>query len=146
MRDDLKLLLLSEKTIQTMNKGKYVFAQLIEFLPQRVFDGIVDKYSGNKYVKHFTCWNQLLTMMFGQLTCRDSLRDLIVAIDAHSQKSYHLGFGKNVTRSNLSKANETRDCKIFEEFAYSLIDIARRREPMKTLKLKVKYMLLTPQL
>ncbi len=49
MRDDLKLLLLSEKTIQTMNKGKYVFAQLIEFLPQRVFDGIVDKYSGCTY-------------------------------------------------------------------------------------------------
>lgn len=121
-----------------MHTGKYVFAQLIEFLPQRVFDGIVDKYSGNKYVKHFTCWNQLLTMMFGQLTCRDSLRDLIVAIDAHSQKSYHLGFGKNVTRSNLSKANETRDCKIFEEFAYSLIDIARRKRANEDFEIKGK--------
>jgi len=66
-------------------------------------------------------------MIFGQLTNRDSLRDLIVAIDAHSQKSYHLGFGKNVTRSNLSKANEKRDSKIFEDLAYYLIDIARKK-------------------
>jgi len=51
-----------------MNTGKYVFAQLIEFLPQRIFDRIVMKYEGNKYVKHFTCWNQLLVMMFGQLS------------------------------------------------------------------------------
>lgn len=66
-------------------------------------------------------------MMFGQLTSRDSLRDLIVALDAHSQKSYHLGFGKNVTRSNLAKANENRDYRIFEEFAYHLIDLARKK-------------------
>ncbi len=110
-----------------MNTGKYIFAQMVEFLPQRVFDGFVIKYAGNKYVKHFSCWNQLLVMIFGQLTNRDSLRDLIVAIDAHSQKSYHLGFGKNVTRSNLSKANENRDSKIFEDFAYYLIDIARKK-------------------
>ena len=80
-----------------MFTGKYVFAQLVEFLPQRIFDAIVNKYDGNRYVKHFTCWNQLLAMMFGQLTNRESLRDLIVAIDAHSSKCYHLGFGKNVT-------------------------------------------------
>ena len=54
-----------------MNTGKYIFAQLIEFLPQRIFDRIVMKYEGNKYVKHFTCWNQLLVMMFGQLSNRD---------------------------------------------------------------------------
>lgn len=110
-----------------MNQGKYVFAQLTEFLPRRVFDGFVTKYSGNKYVKHFTCWNQLLCMVFGQLTSRESLRDLIVVIEAHSQKSYHLGFGRSITRSNLAKANENRDSKIFEEFAYHLIDIARRK-------------------
>ena len=54
-----------------MNTGKYIFAQLIEFLPQRIFDRIVMKYERNKYVKHFTCWNQLLVMMFGQLSNRD---------------------------------------------------------------------------
>lgn len=110
-----------------MNQGKYVFAQLTEFLPRRVFDGFVQKYDGNRYVKHFTCWNQLLCMVFGQLTSRESLRDLIVVIEAHSQKSYHLGFGRSVTRSNLAKANENRDSKIFEEFAYHLIDLARRK-------------------
>jgi len=109
-----------------MNQGKYVFAQIVEFLPQRIFDKLVYQYGGNKYVKHFSCWNQLLCMLFGQLTNRDSLRDLIVAINAHNGKSYHLGFGKNVTRSNLAKANLNRDSKIFEEFAYHLIAIARK--------------------
>lgn len=110
-----------------MNQGKYVFAQMTDFLPRRSFDTLVAKYEGNKYIRHFTCWNQLLCMVFGQLTNRESLRDLIVAIDAHSQKSYHLGFGKKVTRSNLAKANEKRNSKIFEEFAYLMINIARRK-------------------
>ena len=80
-----------------MNNGKYVFAQLTEFLPKRVFDCIVVRYQGDKYVRHFSCWNQMLCMIFGQLTNRDSLRDLIVAIEAHNRKTYHLGFGKSVT-------------------------------------------------
>ena len=63
-----------------MYSRKYIFSQLIDFLPKRVFDGLASKYSGDKYVKHFSCWNQLLVMMFGQLTNRDSLRDLIVAL------------------------------------------------------------------
>lgn len=110
-----------------MNTGKYIFSQLVEFLPQRVFDAIVMKYEGNKYVKHFTCWNQLLVMMFGQLSNRDSLRDLVTTLTAHGSKAYHLGFGKNVTRSNLAKVNERREPKIFEEFAYRMIDIARKK-------------------
>ena len=121
-----------------MNQGKYVFAQIIEFLPQRIFDRFVEKYDGNKWVKHFSCWNQLLCMLFGQLTNRDSLRDLIVALDAHSSKSYHLGFGKSVTRSNLAKANETRNSKIFEAFAYHLIAIARKKRANTDFEIKGK--------
>jgi len=121
-----------------MHKGKYVFAQMTEFIPQRVFDGIVVKYLGNKYVRHFTCWNQLLCMIFGQLTNRDSLRDLIVAIEAHSRKTYHLGFGKSVTRSNFAKANENRSSKIFEEFAYYLIGIARGKRSNDSFEIKGK--------
>jgi len=121
-----------------MNKGKYVFAQLTDFLPIRVFDGFVVKYYGNKYVRHFTCWNQLLCMIFGQLTNRDSLRDLIIAIEAHSRKRYHLGFGKSVTRSNFAKANENRNSKIFEEFAYYLIDIARKKRANDNFEIKGK--------
>ena len=119
-----------------MNQGKYVFAQITEFLPRRTFDRYVKKYDGNKYVKHFTCWNQLLCMIFGQLTNRDSLRDLIVAINAHRGKSYHLGFGKNITLSNLSKANLNRNSRIFEEFAYYLIGIARKDRASKDFQIK----------
>lgn len=85
-----------------MNQDKYVFAQLVEFLDNDKFRRIVAKYGGDRYVKHFTCWNQLLVMMFGQLTNRESLRDLIVVIEAHRSKRYHLGFGRNVTKSNLA--------------------------------------------
>ena len=101
-----------------MNKSKYVFSQLVGFLNFDKFRHIVDKYKGNRYVRHFTCWNQLLTLMFGQLGNRESMRDLIVATEAHHQKCYHLGLGKHVTRSNLSKANTNRDYRIFEEYAY----------------------------
>jgi len=108
-----------------MNTGKYVFSQIVLHLPARVFDRCVEHRNANKYVKHFTCWNQLLCMMFGQLSGRDSLRDLLVSINPHKAKFYHLGFGKNVTRSNLQLANEQRDYKVFEEFAYVMIDKAR---------------------
>lgn len=109
-----------------MNSGKYVFSQLIEFLPKRVFDCIVMKYQGDKYIKSFSCWNQLLIMMYGQLSGCESLRELVCITTAHSQKSYHLGFGKSlITRSNLAKANANRECKIFEEFAYKMISIAQ---------------------
>ena len=121
-----------------MNNGKYVFANLIEFLPQRVFDRLVLNYSGNKYVKHFSCWNQLLCMIFGQLSGRESLRDLIIIFEAHSSKCYHLGFGKNVSRSNLSKANEIRNYKIFEDFAYHLIAIARTKNYSEDFEIKGK--------
>jgi hypothetical protein len=57
-------------------------------------------------------------MVFGQLTGRESMRDLMIGLEAHKSKFYHLGLGKNVTRSNLSKANERRNYRIFEEFAY----------------------------
>jgi hypothetical protein len=77
-------------------------------------------------------------MIFGQLTNRDSLRDLILAINAHSRKTYHLGFGKNVTRSNLSKVNESRNYKIFEEFAYHLIEIARNKRANDNFEIKGK--------
>lgn len=109
-----------------MLTGKYVFAQLIEFLPQKTFQRIVMKYQGDKYIKSFSCWNQLLIMMYGQLSGCESLRELVCITTAHSPKSYHLGFGKSlITRSNLAKANANRDCKIFEEFAYKMISIAQ---------------------
>jgi hypothetical protein len=109
-----------------MNSGKYVFAQVTEFLPRRQFDFIVNKHGGNRYVKHFTCWNHMLCMMFGQLGNRESLSDLVLCIDAHGSKSYHLGLGVNISKNNLAKANENRDWKIYAEYAYLLINQARK--------------------
>jgi hypothetical protein len=109
-----------------MNQGKYIFSQLTEFLPYKVFDRIVQKHEGNKHVRTFSCWNQMLCMVFGQLTSRDSMRDLMLSLEAHQPKYYHLGFGPSVSRRNLGTANKRRSHKIFEEFAYTLIDEARR--------------------
>ena len=89
-----------------MNKDKYVFAQLVAFLDNFKFLRIVKKYEGDKYLKNYTFCNKLLTLMFRQLSNREILRDLIVAMEAHAGKLYHLGIRKSVTRSNLSKANE----------------------------------------
>ena len=109
-----------------MNSGKYVFTQVTEFLPRRQFDSIVNKYRGNYYIKHFTCWNHMLCMMFGQLGNRESLSDLVLCINAHKAKSYHLGLGINISKNNLAKANEHRDWKIYAEYAYLLICQARK--------------------
>lgn len=118
-----------------MHKDKYVFAQLASFFDRNKFNFIVRKYDGDKYVKHFTCWNQLLAMMFGQLSNRESLRDLIVALDAHHSKCYHLGMGKNVSKSSLARANQDRDYHIFEEYAYYLVNEARQKRASHIFKL-----------
>ena len=110
-----------------MFQDKYVFAQLASFLNRSKFNRIVAKYDGDKYVKHFTCWNQLLALMFGQLSNRESLRDLVIALEAHRSKCYHLGMGKNVSRSSLARANQDRSYLIFEEYAYYLISLAREK-------------------
>ncbi len=108
-----------------MNFGKYVFAQVADFLPHHHFESIVNKYIGNHYVKHFTCWNQMLCMMLGQLGNRKSLSNLVLCIDAHGSKSYHLGLGRNISKNNLTKANQQRDWRIYAEFSYLLIKQAR---------------------
>ena len=109
-------------------KTSYVFSQLVSVaLDRNHFNYLVRKYEGDKYVKHFTCWDQLLVMMFGQLCNRESLRDLTNAVAAHQKKCYHLGFGKHVSKTNLAYANSNRDYRIFEEYAYYLIAEARKK-------------------
>ena len=108
-----------------MNQGRYIFMQLVDFLPRKNFKWLVKKYEGNKYVKSFTCWNHLMVLLFGQLSNREGLRDLIVTITPFKSAFHHLGFGKNVSRSNLSKANEIREVKIFQELADKMVSIAR---------------------
>lgn len=119
-----------------MNKDKYVFAQLIEFLNNDKFRRLVDKYDGNRYVKHLTCWNQLLALMFGQLSNRESLRDLIVALEAHQSKCFHLGLGrKPIAKTTLAAANQNRDYRIFEEFAFYMMEHAQERRAADIFKL-----------
>ena len=119
-----------------MNKNKYVFAQLIEFLDNDKFRRLVDKYDGNRYVKYLTCWNQLLALMFGQLGNRESLRDLIVALEAHRSKCFHLGIGrKPIAKTTLATANQNRDFRIFEEFAFYMMAQAREKRAADIFKL-----------
>ena len=109
-----------------MHKGKYVFSQLLDFIDKDVFLRLANRYDGNRYVKNFTCWNQLAVMMFGQLSNRESLRDVVLATQALADKAYHLGFGKYASRSTLADANNNRDYHIFEEFAYHVVSDARK--------------------
>ena len=119
-----------------MNKDKYVFAQLLEYLDYDKFRYLVDKYDGNRYVKHLTCWNQLLALMFGQLSNRESLRDVIVALEAHRSKCFHLGLGrKPIAKTTLATANQNRDFRIFEEFAFYMMTQAREKRATDIFKL-----------
>lgn len=120
-----------------MNKNKYVFAQLIEFLDKDKFRHLVDKYNGNRYVKSFTCWNQLLALMFGQLSNRESLRDVVVVLEAHHTQCYHLGIGRNpIAKTTFASANQNRDYRIFENFAFFMMEQARKKQATDIFKLK----------
>ena len=111
-----------------MNTGSYVFSQLVKFLPEKEFAKIVKRYEGDKWAKTLSCWNQLLLLSYGQLAGCDSLRELICVTAAHSKKSFHLGFGTGpIARSTLEYANAHRNYKIFEEFAYLMIDLAQSK-------------------
>lgn len=118
-----------------MHEGSFVFTQLASYLDRNKFNHLVRKYQGDSYIKHFSCLNQLKVLMFGQLSRRESLRDLIVAVEAHSGKSKFLGFGDSVTRSNLAKANQNRDYRIFKEFAYYMVEQARNMNVTKIFNL-----------
>lgn len=118
-----------------MNKGKYVYSQLLDFLDPFVFNRISKKYEGDKYIKSFSCWNQLAVLMFGQLAHRESLRDVVLATQALAGKAYHLGFGKHASKSTLADANAKRDYRIFEEFAYHTINQARACRATEIFKL-----------
>ncbi len=108
-----------------MNQGRTVFAQLIKFLSHNEFKRCVARYGGNKSVRSFSCWDQFLTMAFAQLTYRESLRDIEVCLAAQGRKLYHAGFSGPVKRATLADANETRDWRIYHDFAQSLIQSAR---------------------
>ncbi|WP_054031625.1 IS4 family transposase [Desulfatitalea tepidiphila] len=108
-----------------MNRGSTVFAQVLDNLPMHQFRRCVDRYQGNYRVRSFTCFDQYLCMAFAQLTYRESLRDIECCLRAMDKKLYHTGFRGKVSRSTLADANETRDWRIYRDFAQLLILIAK---------------------
>jgi Domain of unknown function (DUF4372)/Transposase DDE domain len=109
-----------------MLNDRYVFSQLIDFLPKHEFDRCVARYHGNRRIRHFSCFDQFLCMAFAQLTYRESLRDIEICLHALHKKLYHAGFRGVVARSTLADANEHRDWRIYADFAQVLIARARR--------------------
>ena len=109
-----------------MNTGKTLFAQRMDCLPWTTFARIVDRYDGNRRVRTFSCAEHYRVMAFAQLTYRESLRDIEASLSAQAPKLYHLGFREPVRRSTLADANETRDWRIYAEFAQRLIVQARK--------------------
>jgi hypothetical protein len=109
-----------------MHTGKLVFAQLMEHLPLHTFRRCVAKYAGAYPTLTFSHLDQFLCMAFAQFTYRESLRDIETCLRAQSSKLYHLGIRGGIARSTLADANETRDWRIYQDFAQALIRLARQ--------------------
>jgi len=108
-----------------MNKGRMIFSQIMDFASQDMFKVCVKRYNGNYKAKEFSCWKQFLCLAFGQLTHRESMSDTMLCLKLNADKLYHLGIGKIVNKSTLSRANEKRDWRIFQDFGLKLIEQAR---------------------
>lgn len=108
-----------------MYAGPFVFRQITNVLSRYEFERCVDAYDGDRYVKSFSCWQQFLALCFGQLTHRESVRSIVLCLNAHPRKLYHLGFTTSLRLATLCDANEQRDWKMYETFAQVLIKRAR---------------------
>ncbi|MCY4361512.1 MAG: IS4 family transposase [Gammaproteobacteria bacterium] len=109
-----------------MYAGNFVFSQLMAHLPMHTFRRCVARYRGHHKVKAFSCLDQFLCLAFAQLTYRESLRDIEACLRAQHHKLYHLGFRSAVSRNTLANANQTRDWRIYADFAHALIHTARQ--------------------
>src|SRR5450756_428097 len=97
----------------------------MEHLPRYEFQKCVSRYHGDHQQKRFSCWDQFLAMGFAQFTYRESLRDIEACLSSVGGKLFHMGFRSKVARSTLADANESRDWRVFADFAQVLIAIAR---------------------
>ena len=123
-----------------MHIGTFVFAQIVQILPQRQFRRILAKYSDRTKGWSMSHWNHLLVLMFGQLMGCGSLRELTDITIAHAKKSKHLGFGHHpINRQMLSKANTLRDNHIFEEFAFYMVAMAQSKRITKEFELHGRF-------
>ncbi len=108
-----------------MNTGRTIFSQVMDYLPLWQFRKCVARYGGERKVQQFSCLDQLLCMAFAQLSYRESLRDVEVCLRAMRSKLYHMGIRSHIARSTLADANESRDWRIYADFAQILIAEAR---------------------
>ena len=108
-----------------MHNGRFIFSELISHLPHKEFQKCVARYDDDSQCRTFSHWDQYLTMAFAQLTYRESLRDIEACLRSVTGKLYHLGIRSKVARTTLADANESRDWRIFADFAQVLIRIAR---------------------
>ena len=108
-----------------MHFGKFIFAQIADFIPRYEFEKCVKRYKGDFHAKSLNSYNHLLQLIFGQITACTSLRDICLCLKAHQNNLYHLGIRQNVVHSSLSRACETRDYRIFQDFGYHLISEVR---------------------
>ncbi len=108
-----------------MNSGQIVFSQLMDLLPLHEFRKCVRRYNGDYRIQRFSCLDQFLCMAFAQLTYRESLRDIEACLRSMPSRLYHMGIRGNISRSTLAYANETRDWRIYADFAQILIGVAR---------------------
>lgn len=109
-----------------MYTGKTLFAQIMDFLPWSTFHRIVARYGGDYRIRTFRCTEQFRVLAFAQLTYRESLRDIEACLSAQASKLYHMGISKTISRSTLADANESRDWRIYADFAQRLIVQARK--------------------
>lgn len=123
-----------------MNVGKYVFAQIVQFLPKRYFERLVSNYKDRTARMAPSYWSHMLVIMYGQLIGCHSLRELTDITVAHGKRSFHLGFGKvPINRSVLSKANNLRSPEIFEKFAFHIMSIAQAKRTTKEFELHGRF-------
>jgi hypothetical protein len=108
----------------TVNRGRTVFAQLLDLVPFSHFEHLVDRFSSNHGVRHFSAWSHFLCMMYSQLTRREGLRDLVACLNSQRAKLYHIGIRSKISRSTLADANERRDWRLFEALGHRLIATA----------------------
>ena len=109
-----------------MPLGQYVFSQVMDHLPLTTFRRCVERYAGERKVKHFSCLDQFLCLAFAQLTWRESLRDIEACLRAQTSKLYRMGFRcPRVSRNTMANANAVRDWRIYADFAQHLIAMAR---------------------
>ena len=107
-----------------MNHGRTVFAQLLDFLPFKHFEYLVEKFSANHAERSFSAWSHFLCLTYAQLTRRSGLRDLVACLNSQRAKLYHVGIRSRVSRATLADANERRDWRLFEALGQRLIAIA----------------------